>query len=166
LIGMFGWFEKPVSIRRIGPDFGRACANIHAQSFAHPWGAAEFESLLAGRDVVGQAAMAAPFWRKNARALSGFVLSRRAADTAEMLTIAVAPRARGKGIGGALLASHLAALAAEGAKSLFLEVETDNKAALALYQRFDFHEVGERKAYYRKADGMRASALVLRRDFD
>ena len=83
-----------------------------------------------------------------------------------MLTIAVAPGARGKGIGRALLASHLAALAAEGAKSLFLEVETDNRAALALYQRFDFRQVGERKAYYRKADGITRSALILRRDFD
>ena len=100
---MFGWFDKPSSIRRIGADFGRACAEIHAQSFAHPWGAAEFESLLAGRDVIGQGAIAASFWRKNARALTGFVLSRRAADTAEMLTIAVAPAARGKGLGGALL---------------------------------------------------------------
>lgn len=163
---MFGWFEKPSSIRRIGPDFGGACAKIHAQSFAHPWSATEFESLLAGRDVVGQAAIAASFWRNNARAVTGFVLSRRAADTAEMLTIAVAPAARSRGIGGALLASHLAALAAEGAKSLFLEVEADNRAALALYRRFDFREVGERKAYYRKADGNRAAALVLRRDFD
>ncbi len=163
---MFGWFEKPSSIRRIGPEFGRACAKIHAQSFAHPWGAAEFESLLAGRNVIGQAAIAASFWRKNARALTGFVLSRRAADMAEMLTIAVAPAARGKGIGSALLMNHLSLLAAEGAKSLFLEVEADNRAALALYRSFDFREVGERKAYYRKADGMRASALVLRRDFD
>ncbi|HKH81610.1 MAG TPA: ribosomal protein S18-alanine N-acetyltransferase [Methylovirgula sp.] len=161
---MFGWFEKSSSIRRIGPEFGRACAKIHAQSFAHPWSAAEFESLLAGRDIVGQAAISARLW--NARGVTGFVLSRRALDTAEMLTIAVAPATRGKGIGSALLASHLAALAAEGAKSLFLEVEADNRAALALYQRFDFRQVGERKAYYRKADGNRAAALILRRDFD
>jgi ribosomal-protein-alanine N-acetyltransferase len=161
---MFGWFGKSSSIRRIGPEFGRACAKIHAQGFAHPWSAAEFESLLAGRDIVGQAAISASFWGKNR--FTGFVLSRRALDTAEMLTIAVAPAARGKGIGSALLTSHLAALAAEGAKSLFLEVEADNRAALALYRRFDFRQVGERKAYYRKADGNRAGALILRRDFD
>jgi [ribosomal protein S18]-alanine N-acetyltransferase len=83
-----------------------------------------------------------------------------------MLTIAVTPASRRKGVGAALLASHLATLAAEGAKSLHLEVEADNQAALALYRRFDFRQVGERKAYYRKADGMRAAALVLRRDFE
>jgi ribosomal-protein-alanine N-acetyltransferase len=163
---MFAWFDRPSSIRRIGPDFGRACAMIHAQSFPHPWAAAEFESLLAARDVVAQASIAASFWRKNARAVTGFIMSRRAADTAEMLTIAVAPAARGKGTGAALLTNHLAMLAAQGAKSLFLEVEADNRAALALYRRFDFRQVGERKAYYRKADGERAAALVLRRDFD
>jgi [ribosomal protein S18]-alanine N-acetyltransferase len=160
----FGWAQKPASIRRIGPNFGAACANIHALSFAHPWAPAEFESLLAGRDVVGEAAIATSFFGK--RRVTGFVLSRRGADMAEMLTIAVAPALRRKGVGAALLTRHLATLAAEGAKSLALEVETDNRAALALYRRFGFHEVGERKAYYRKADGMRAAALVLRRDFD
>ncbi len=155
---MLGWFARPgpPSIRRIGPEFGKDCAKIHALSFAHAWGAAEFESLLAGRDVISHAAMAG-------KALSGFVLSRCAADTAEILTIAVAPGARGKGVGSALLTSHLPTLAAGGAKALFLEVEADNQAALALYQRFDFSQVGERKAYYRKADGNRALALVLRR---
>ncbi len=51
---MLGWFAKPgpPSIRRIGPEFGKDCAKIHAVSFAHAWGAAEFESLLAGRDVI------------------------------------------------------------------------------------------------------------------
>jgi hypothetical protein len=58
---MFGWFEKPSSIRRVGPEFGAGCAKIHAQSFAHPWAASEFESLLAGRDVVGQAAISTTF---------------------------------------------------------------------------------------------------------
>jgi [ribosomal protein S18]-alanine N-acetyltransferase len=160
---MLGWFERPPSIRRVGPDFGGACAKIHAQSFAHPWSVQEFESMLAGRDVIGQAATCTTFLGK--RQVAGFVLSRRAADTAEMLTIAVAPAARRKGIGSALLSNHLAILAAEGAKSLFLEVERDNRAALALYKRFDFYEVGERQAYYRKAAGTHAAALVLRRDF-
>jgi ribosomal-protein-alanine N-acetyltransferase len=161
---MLGWSQTSASIRRIGPDFAAACAKIHARSFAHPWAPAEFESLLAGRDVIGEAAFATSLFGR--RRLIGFVLSRRGADTAEMLTIAVAPALRRKGVGAALLARHLATLAAEGAKSLFLEVETDNRAARALYRRFGFEEVGERKAYYRKADGIAASALVLRRDFD
>ncbi len=161
---MFGWPRTSASIRRIGPAFAAACAKIHAQSFAHAWTLAEFESLLAGCDVVGEAAFATSLF--GGRRLTGFVLSRRGADTAEILTIAVTPALRHKGVGAALLGRHLATLAAEGAKSLFLEVETDNRAARALYRRFGFAEVGERKAYYRRADGIAASALVLRRDFD
>ncbi|HLH11397.1 MAG TPA: GNAT family N-acetyltransferase [Methylovirgula sp.] len=161
---MLGLFGRPASIRRIGPEYGGACAKIHARSFAHPWGAGEFESLLAARNVVGHGAFIRLLW--GGRVLAGFVLSRLAADSAEILTIAVVPRARGKGLGGALLATHLAQLAASGAKSLFLEVEAENRAALALYRRFDFYEVGARKAYYRTADGNRAGALILRRDLD
>jgi ribosomal-protein-alanine N-acetyltransferase len=160
------WFGNAATpaIRRLGPRFGKLCARIHAQSFPHPWSAEEFESLLAGRDVIAHAVgLPSSFWRQNQEP-SGFILSRQAADQAEILTIAVTPKARGKGLGAALLAAHLPALAALRVKSLFLEVEAGNKAAIRLYEGFGFRQVGERKAYYRAADGGRATALVLRRD--
>ena len=166
---MCPWFGKTATtpaIRRLGPRFGKLCARIHAQSFPHPWSAEEFESLLAGRDVIAHAvSLPSSFWRLNNEP-SGFVLSRQAADQAEILTIAVTPKARGKGLGAALLAAHLPTLAALRVKSLFLEVEAGNKAAIRLYESFGFRQVGERKAYYRAADGGRATALVLRRDLD
>ncbi len=124
----------------------------------------DFETLLAGRDVVAEAAMVTGRWGKSP-ALAGFVLSRCALDEAEILTIAVAPEFRRRGIGSTLLAAHLARLAAQGVKALFLEVEAGNRAALALYAQFDFRQIGERKAYYRRADGTAAAALMLRRDF-
>ena len=169
-----GFIRKPLrtfrsdaltpSIRRLGPQGGNACARIHAQSFPHPWSAEEFESLLAGRAVIAHAAtLPDSFWRPG-EGPAGFVLSRQAADQAEILTIAVAPKLRGKGIGAALLAAHLPALAASGVRSLFLEVEAGNQAAIRLYESFGFRQVGERKAYYRSASGARATALVLRRD--
>ncbi|HEY5226064.1 MAG TPA: GNAT family N-acetyltransferase [Methylovirgula sp.] len=159
--------RRPPEIRRIGPDCAQACAEIHARSFAHPWSATEFETLLAGRDVVAEAAMASGWkklWRKPP-VLDGFVLSRLVLDEAEILTIAVAPGCRRRGIGGALLAAHVAALAAQRVKALFLEVEAGNHAALALYQSLDFYQVGTRKGYYPKAGALAAAALVLRRDF-
>ncbi|MHB8883918.1 MAG: ribosomal protein S18-alanine N-acetyltransferase [Methylovirgula sp.] len=164
---MFGFFDtrrRPPDIRRIGPQVAAACAKIHTQSFAYPWSAADFETLLAARDVIGEAAMAATRWGKSAE-LAGFILSRRVLEEAEILTIAVAPEFRRKGIGSALLGVHLATLAAQGIKVLFLEVEAGNQAALALYAQFGFQQVGERQAYYRKADGPPTAALVLRRDF-
>jgi len=92
----------------------------------------------------------------------GFVISRLAADEAEILTIAVDAAFRRYGVGGALLRGHCARVAAAGAKSLFLEVDPENAAALALYRRLGFVEVGQRKGYYRRPDGQSATALVLK----
>lgn len=161
---MFGFFarNRPADVRGIGPQAALACAAIHAEAFPHPWSSSEFEALLAGRDVVADAAMVKSWGRL---LFAGFVLSRIVAGEAEILTIAVGMKFRRRGIGSALLAAHLASLAAKGTKILFLEVEAGNHAALALYKSFGFRQVGERKAYYRKPGAANAAALVLRLDF-
>lgn len=87
----------------------------------------------------------------------GFVLARAAADEAEILTLAVRPAARGKGLGRALLQAAIQKAKALGATTMFLEVGADNPAALALYAGLGFTKVGARKAYYEGRD-----ALVLR----
>jgi [ribosomal protein S18]-alanine N-acetyltransferase len=93
--------------------------------------------------------------------LRGFVLARLAADEAEILTIAVEPSARGKGVGRALLAENLRQAARAGARTMFLEVDQDNAPALALYDRLGFVKVGERAGYYRRKDGQRATAVIM-----
>lgn len=157
MFGLFGRASAP-ALRSIGADQAASCAAIHAPAFAHPWSAAEFERLLTAPEVVADGV----FDSRGAR-LHGFVLSRRAADEAEILTIAMAESQRRAGLGGKLLAFHLAQLAARGVKALFLEVDEANAAARALYARFGFAEVGRRPAYYRTAEGGRSTALVLRR---
>jgi ribosomal-protein-alanine N-acetyltransferase len=87
----------------------------------------------------------------------GFVLARVAGGEAEILTLAVAPVARGRGMGRALLTAAIAQARAMDAQTMFLEVGTDNPAALALYAGLGFIKVGDRKAYYNGRD-----ALVLR----
>lgn len=90
----------------------------------------------------------------------GFVLARAAGGEAEILTLAVIPAARRRGVGAALLAAALAGAAARGAAAMFLEVAAGNDAARGLYAGLGFAEVGRRRGYY--TDG--ADALVLRRD--
>ena len=51
-----------------------------------------------------------------------------------------------------------------GAETLFLEVAVDNVAALGLYTALGFAETGRRKAYYARAGGPAADALILRVD--
>ncbi|MHC6213920.1 ribosomal protein S18-alanine N-acetyltransferase [Rhodococcus ruber] len=65
----------------------------------------------------------------------------------EVHTIGVDPRQRRRGVGGALLAELLRTADAWGGP-VFLEVRTDNDAAIALYRREGFEIVGTRKRYY------------------
>ena len=79
--------------------------------------------------------------------------------TRTFLTLAVAPAARGQGLGAMLLAGAMQGAVLRGAGEMFLEVAAGNAAALALYRSAGFAEVGRRRRYY--ADG--SDALVLRR---
>lgn len=131
----------------------------HLGGFARGWEPDECAALMADASVVTDGVFAA-----GAVEPAGFVMSRRAADEAEILSIVVAPRRRGGGLGRALLAAHLAQLAAIGVSHVFLEVEEGNVAADRLYRHFGFREVGRRKGYYPKPDGSKATAVTMRLD--
>ena len=90
----------------------------------------------------------------------GVILFRVAADEAEILTLAVIPEARRRGIASDLLAAAVDTARQAEAVVLFLEVSVANKPSRALYARAGFREIGRRRRYY--ADG--SDALVLRRD--
>jgi ribosomal-protein-alanine N-acetyltransferase len=147
------------AIRSIDPSRAADCAVLHSHGFAHPWSAEELDQLLGAKETLCDGA-----FDGKAEVLLGFIISRIAADEAEILTIVVDPAQRKLGIGAKLLAAHLTNLAVARVKTLFLEVDQNNAAALALYRRFGFRQVGERKAYYRTADGGFATALVMRLD--
>lgn len=124
-------------------------AALHAAAFAGPWDAAAFHALL------GQAGVFA------VEAPDGFILMRAVADEAEILTLAVCPRARRRGLGGWLVGEGAVEAAARGAVRLFLEVAADNAPARALYARAGFAEAGRRPGYYARPDGGRQDALLL-----
>jgi ribosomal-protein-alanine N-acetyltransferase len=156
---LFGFGKSPIPvIRPLRPDKVADCARLHAAEFAHPWSAEEIAALIARSNILAAAALSPASGE-----LRGFVLSRLAADEAEILTIAVEPALRGRGVGRALLSESLRQAGNAGAKSMFLEVDENNAPALALYARFDFVKVGERVGYYRRKGGLRATAVVMRK---
>ena len=85
-------------------------------------------------------------------------------DEAEILSVAVDARWRGRGLARKLLDLHLRRLAGLSARAVFLEVDEHNRAAIRLYDRAGFREVARRPNYYPDAGGKAAAALVLRRD--
>jgi ribosomal-protein-alanine N-acetyltransferase len=64
------------------------------------------------------------------------------------MTIAVWPRWRGLGLGEWLLLTLLKEGRSLGADYATLEVRPSNRAAISLYQKYRFQEVGRRTAYY------------------
>jgi ribosomal-protein-alanine N-acetyltransferase len=152
---LFGRGEPVLS--EAGPRDATALAELHAASFQRGWSDGEFERLLVERNVVAQRAMVG-------RTLAGFILSRIAADEAEILSVAVAATWRGRGLARALLDLHMRRLAGLGVRAMFLEVEEHNVPARRLYERAGFREVGRRPSYYQHDNGDSATALVLRRD--
>lgn len=141
------------------PDDASALAALHRVSFRHGWSESEFERLLSDRTGIAHVARA----NGGRGPVIGFVLSHRVDAEAEILLVALDPGERGRGIAAKLLGRHMARLAAAGVTHVFLEVDEENAAALRLYERAGFREVGRRAGYYRKAEG-NAVALVLRRD--
>jgi ribosomal-protein-alanine N-acetyltransferase len=151
-------FGRPPILSPASARDAAAIAALHAKSFQRGWTETEIELLLRERNVLTHRAM-------RGTRLAGFVMSREAAGEAEILSIAVAPSERGRGLARQLLDLHLRRLAGLGCTALFLEVDEDNTPARRLYTRAGFREVGRREAYYgRKADGKSGAALVLRRD--
>lgn len=155
------WFRRTPALVRIAPLEARHAvrvAAIHATAFARPWSAQDFEGFLAERAIRADGL----FLGRDTQP-SGFVLSRRASDEAEILSVAVAREARGRGHARTLLASHLQALAHSGVRKVHLEVEDGNDPALALYRRLGFSNIGQREGYYKRPDGSRAAALTMSR---
>ena len=83
-----------------------------------------------------------------------------AGGEAEILTLAVAPAARGRGLGRALVTAAARHAVAMGANAFFLEVEEGNAPALALYAGLGFLQVGRRSGYYEGRDARLLKAAL------
>lgn len=146
----------PVAMTPLTRADAQHCAELEAQLFPgdDPWPAAAFIGELAGAHNHYVAA------RVDDR-LVGYAGVARLGSVPpfeyEIHTIGVDPAHRGRGIGRRLLDDLLAF--ADGGE-VYLEVRTDNQAAIGLYRAAGFVEIGLRKHYYR-ASG--ADAYMMRR---
>ena len=79
-------------------------------------------------------------------------------DEAEIGNIVIAPEYRGQGYGYKLFAALIKELEGRGVKVIFLEVESTNSGALALYDKCGFVRYGVREGYY----GAGRDAVLMR----
>lgn len=138
-----------MTIRPATPRDLAALADLHARAFARAWDELAMKNLLDGRGVFALVAQEDD--------LNGFILARVAADETEILSVAISPDMRQRGLASQLLERACHRATGEGAVRIFLEVAAANQPARNLYEKYGFREVGRRKAYYEGGD----DALVL-----
>ncbi|MGE2689602.1 ribosomal protein S18-alanine N-acetyltransferase [Mycolicibacterium pulveris] len=146
-----------VEYGKLKPGDAARCAELEAQLFDgdDPWPARAFLAELAAKHIHYVAA-------RTQDKLVGYAgiarLGRKRPYEYEIHTVGVDPAYQGQGIGRQLVARLLEI--ASGAV-VFLEVRTDNEAAIKLYENFGFVTIGVRKRYYRVSG---ADAYTMRRD--
>lgn len=113
---------------------------IARQSFTIPWSIKSFKkellsdtSLLKVAEIDGE--------------IVGYVVFRRILDEVELLSIAVSPSFRRKGIATKLIKETLNEIK-DGVKACFLEVRISNEGAIRFYEKLGFLRIGIRKKYY------------------
>jgi len=128
---------------------------IESRAYEYPWSRGVFA------DCLNAGYSCQLIW--DGTKLLGYSLVAIAAGEAHLLNLCIDPMQHRRGYAGQFLQIVLRSAAGLGARAVYLEVRPSNLAALALYRKFGFKQVGLRKGYYR-ADKSREDAVILSRD--
>ena len=118
---------------------------------SHPWSVNQFSESISSHlaTVIEQD-----------QQVVGFRILQPVLDEANLLLMAIDPSQQGKGLGFQLLDQSIALLKNDPVQ-IFLEVRESNKAAIALYEKSEFHQIDLRKNYYPKPEGGREHAIIM-----
>ncbi len=141
----------PITIERMQSDDVEKVAELDRECFPTPWSASAYATEVrnpsayyvvarADGEIIGYAGM----W---------LIM-----DEAHITTLGVDPDYRGKKVGERILVHLLDEAIQRGAQRATLEVREHNTAAQRLYDKYAFHTVAVRKAYY---TDNREDALVM-----
>ena len=138
-------------IRRMQLSDVDAVWQIEKQVQSHPWTRSQFEDA-----VESYQSTVIEYNQK----VVGFCLMQPVLDEANLLLMAVDPTMQGRGLGSQILADSIERLG-DKCVQIFLEVRESNQAAIALYEKLDFHQIDIRKNYYPKAQGGKENAIIM-----
>lgn len=133
--------EAQLTFRPMTQDDADAIAELEEKSFAMPWSREDFwheaQNELAAYIVCE---------------LDGKIVAYAGAwvsfNQAEVMSVAVEPSLRGKGIGTILFGKLIEEVKLRGATAITLDVRPSNTAAIKLYESFGLKSVGRRRGYY------------------
>lgn len=131
-------------------------ASLEAECFSAPW---------SEKAISGELSNPLSLWivAVDRQKVAGYVGSQSVLGEADMMNLAVAPECRGLGIAKMLVSTLVDALCENGVHSLTLEVRASNDAAISLYKRLGFCQVGRRPGYYSMP---KEDALIFRKEWE
>jgi ribosomal-protein-alanine N-acetyltransferase len=132
---------KDLTISTMTVDDLQGVLEIERSSFTTPWSEISFFNEIKNSRSISKVA------RLEGR-IAGYLCSSRLIDEGHILTFAVHPEFRKRGIASALIGDILDQLKREGCRFAFLEVRASNSGARKMYKKFGFRELGIRKNYY------------------
>lgn len=140
---------------------------IEAVSHLHPWTRGNFtDSLAAGhwayciRPQVEQAIKGSYL---DPSVLWAYCILFPAVDELHLLNITVSPKLRKLGLGSRIMTSIESVSAQQNIPRIILEVRPSNTAAIGLYHKLGYEQIGIRKNYYPASpeSGGREDAVVM-----
>jgi ribosomal-protein-alanine N-acetyltransferase len=127
---------------------------VEVQVYPFPWTGGNFQDALRAGNI-------AWLLRADDGELLAYCVTMMAIDEAHLLNLSVAAGRQRHGYGWKTLDWAARCAFEYGARSMLLEARPSNVAALRLYARYGFQQIGVRHGYY-PADGAREDALVMR----
>ena len=149
--------EKKIRIVPMNADHLEELERLERICFSRPW-----SKRMLGEELENQCAAFLVAEDENGTVL-GYAGLLVMLDEGYITNVAVFPEYRRLGVAAKIIDVYMNFAAANDLAFLTLEVRPSNEAAIALYRRFGFEEVGRRKNYY---DLPKEDALILTRYFD
>ena len=148
-----------ITVRLACPEDLDAIAWIYGESFGEDRPREAVEQYLR---LDGSWALIATMGDTEAMTPAGFVLAHTVLDETEVFSVGVVPLYRRFGVAETLMEGTRRIAMTRSSRVIFLEVAADNPSAQALYKKAGYKIVGHRTDYYKRDDGSRVDAMVMR----
>jgi ribosomal-protein-alanine N-acetyltransferase len=129
---------------------------IEREVHTHPWTRGNFSDALRSK-------YQSKVYESEAERMLGYAVLMLAVDEAELLDIAIAAQQQRHGWGRKLLEEMMVLARRHGMGRVVLEVRASNAAAIGLYRKAGFVDIGLRRDYYQAENG-REDAILMGRE--
>lgn len=146
---------KTVSIREAVTEDLSQISEIEREANPTPWSDSNLESEIEGKNE---------FWvltdDETDEKVYGFIIFSTSGLEAHVLEIAISIPNRRQGIGRFMLQRMISFALKQGSESIYLEVRSENEAAVAFYQALGFVIIHRKPKYY--SDGADGFSMIFR----